>query len=125
MFSYNFQLDGTIDVSVRASGYFQGKNRRVDISIETSAHHYPKSLGQYYQGNEEYGYHVHDALSGSMHDHTLNFKADFDILGTANTAQLTSFVPANVKYKWSDAPRQTMKLQRDFVESEDNSRLIW
>jgi primary-amine oxidase len=104
MFSYEFHLDGTIDVSVRASGYFQG---------------------QYYAGNEEYGYRVHDALSGSMHDHTLNFKADFDILGTANTAQLTSFVPVNQKYIWSDTPRQTMKLQREFVESEDDSRLVW
>ena len=104
MFSYEFHLDGTIDVSVRASGYFQG---------------------QYAKGNEEYGYRVHDALSGSMHDHTLNFKADFDILGTANTAQLTSFVPVNQKYIWSDTPRQTMKLQREFVESEDDSRLIW
>lgn len=60
-----------------------------------------------------------------MHDHTLNFKADFDILGTANTAQLTSFVPVNQIYVWSDTPRQTMKLQREFVASEDDSRLIW
>lgn len=49
------------------------------------------------------GYHIHDGLSGSMHDHVLTFKvnsklaslfnaltlpllqADFDIMGTANT----------------------------------------
>ena len=61
MFSYEFYLDGSIKISVRASGYIEG---------------------QYYAGNEEYGYRIHDALSGSMHDHTLNFKADFDILGT-------------------------------------------
>ena len=60
-----------------------------------------------------------------MHDHTLNFKADFDILGTANTAQLTSFVPVDQSYIWSEKPRQTMKLQREFVESEDDSRLVW
>jgi primary-amine oxidase len=104
MFSYEFFLDGSIQVQVRASGYIQG---------------------QYYEGNEEYGYRIHEALSGSMHDHTLNFKLDLDILGTANTAQLTTFVPANERYIWSPQPRQTMKLQRQFVESEDDSRLIW
>lgn len=104
MFSYEFYLDGSIQVQVRASGYIRG---------------------QHYLGNEEYGYRIHDALSGSMHDHTLNFKADFDIVGTANTAQLTTFVPANEKYVWSPQPRQTFKLQREFVESEDDSRLIW
>lgn len=104
MFSYEFYLDGSINVQVRASGYIRG---------------------QYSDGNEEYGYRIHDALSGSMHDHTLNFKADFDIAGTANTAQLTEFVPVDQKYIWAPEGRQTMKLQRKFVESEDDSRLIW
>ncbi|KAF1347954.1 copper amine oxidase [Delphinella strobiligena] len=35
---------------------------------------------------------IHDFLSDSMHDHVLNFKADFDILGTNNTMQLTTNV---------------------------------
>lgn len=97
-------MDGSMQVTVRAFGYIQT---------------------QYYKGNEEYGYHIHDALSGSMHDHTLNFKADFDVYRTANTAEVSTFVPANEKYIWSDQPRQTFKLQRQFVESEDDSRLDW
>ena len=104
MFSYEFYLDGSIKISVRASGVIRG---------------------QYYKGNEEYGYRIHDVLSGSMHDHTLNFKADFDILGTANTMQTTSFVPTAEKYIWSEKPRNTLKLKREFVESEDTSRLNW
>src|ERR1700761_7862675 len=60
-----------------------------------------------------------------MHDHTLNFKADFDILGTANTMQLTKIVPVAQSYIWSEQPRNTIKLQRDFVETEDNSRINW
>ena len=105
MFSYEFYLDGSIKVSVRASGYIQSA---------------------YFAKNEDYGYHIHDALSGSMHDHVLNYKAvsiirtpsnrtsltnlyqDFDILGTANTMQLTSFVPVTESYTWSDRPRNTM-----------------
>ena len=104
MFSYEFYLDGSIKVSVRASGYIAGQSA---------------------VGNKDYGYDVHGGLSGGMHDHTLNFKADFDILGTANSMQLTSFVPVNEKYPWSPEPRETLKLKREIVESEDNSRLNW
>lgn len=60
-----------------------------------------------------------------MHDHVLNFKADFDILGTANTMQLTTNVPVTDTYVWSDKPRNTMKLQRKFIENEDESKLFW
>ena len=60
-----------------------------------------------------------------MHDHVLNFKADFDILGLENTMQLTSFVPIEEKYIWSDVPRNTFKPKREFMECEDNSRLNW
>ena len=54
MFSYEFYLDGSIKVSVRASGYIQSA---------------------YFAANQDYGYQIHDALSGSMHDHVLNYKA--------------------------------------------------
>jgi primary-amine oxidase len=64
MFSYEFYMDGSINVDIRASGYIQSA---------------------YFAKNGDYGYQIHDALSGSMHDHVLNFKIDFDILGTNNT----------------------------------------
>lgn len=104
MFSYEFYLDGSIRVEVRASGYIQAA---------------------YYAHNGDYGYHIHDVLSGSMHDHVLNFKADFDILGTENTMQLTTVVPVSQTYPWSQTPRNTMMLQRQFIESEDDSRLLY
>ena len=103
-FSYEFYLDGSIRVTVRASGYIQAA---------------------YYAHNEDYGYQIHDALSGSMHDHVLNYKADFDILGVENTMQLTTFTPATESYVWSDRPRKTMKVKRRFIESENASRLIF
>lgn len=59
-------------VSVRASGYIQSG---------------------YAAKNEEYGFNIHDNLSGSMHDHVLTFKADFDILGENNSLQKVEFVP--------------------------------
>ncbi|GKT48762.1 primary amine oxidase, liver isozyme [Colletotrichum spaethianum] len=59
MFTYSFFLDGSISVEARASGY-----------VQTT-----------YLGAPEFGFTIQKGLSGSIHDHVLNFKADFDILG--------------------------------------------
>ncbi|KAL2843196.1 copper amine oxidase [Aspergillus pseudodeflectus] len=105
MFSYNFHMDGTIGVEVRASGYIQSA---------------------YYANNQDFGYQIHDSLSGSMHDHVLNFKADFDILGTENTVELTSVVPVEKTFSWNgNKTRNTMQLQRSMIESEDDGRFNW
>ncbi|EIM84675.1 copper amine oxidase [Stereum hirsutum FP-91666 SS1] len=104
-FDYTFYLDGTVETTVRASGYIQ------------SAH---------YKNNEDYGYQIHDGLSGSMHDHCLTFKADIDIVGTANTLAKHAVVPVSVEYPWSNGTvRNTMKLERSYVESEDEGKLMW
>lgn len=105
MFSYMFYLDGSISVEVRASGYIQSA---------------------FYANNQDYGFQIQDALSGSMHDHVLNFKADFDILGTANSVQLMRNTPVTTTYPWSgNKTRNTMKLTRSFIESEDDGRFNW
>jgi len=72
MVSYEFYMDGSILVSIRASGY-----------IESA----------YWAHNEDYGFKIHDNLSGSLHDHVLTFKADFDILGEKNSLQKIQIVP--------------------------------
>ncbi|KAI9729144.1 MAG: hypothetical protein M1834_007051 [Cirrosporium novae-zelandiae] len=105
MFSYEFYMNGSIHVSVRASGYIQSA---------------------YFANNHEYGYQIHDALSGSMHDHVLNYKVDFDVLGTENTMLKTTPVAVSEVYPWSNGKaRNTMKLQREIVETEDSSKLFW
>jgi primary-amine oxidase len=61
-----------------------------------------------------------------MHDHILNFKADFDILGTNNTVAVVNQVPVSMTYPWSNGKaRNTMKLEKTYIDSEDNSRLFW
>ncbi|KAF7315690.1 Amine oxidase [Mycena indigotica] len=103
-FDYNFMLDGTIEIVVRASGYIQSA---------------------YYAKNDEYGYRIHDGLSGSMHDHALNWKVDMDILGTKNTFVKHKVVPVQVKYPWSNHTRSTMKVERVRVENENEGKLNW
>ena len=61
-----------------------------------------------------------------MHDHVLNFKADFDILGTANTMQTVTNTPVSQVYSWSNGEaRNTMKIQRGLITSEDESALYY
>jgi len=75
LFDYNFFYDGAIEVSVRASGYISSA---------------------YYANNNDYGFQIHDFLSGSLHDHVMTFKADFDILGRDNSVQKIEIVPSTV-----------------------------
>lgn len=102
-FSYTFGLDGSIGVDVHASGYIQSA---------------------FAANNEQYGFKIHDALSGAMHDHVLNFKVDLDVLGTANSVQTVSNVPVSKAYPWSGGKvRNTMALERKFISNEDNGKI--
>jgi primary-amine oxidase len=76
LFDYNFFYDGSIEISVRASGYISAA---------------------YFAGNEDYGFKIHDFLSGSLHDHVMNFKIDLDVLGEQNTVQKVDIVSTAVE----------------------------
>lgn len=105
MFSYTFFMDGSIAVDVRASGYIQSA---------------------FYAQNGDYGFKIHDQLSGSMHDHVINFKADFDLFGVNNTIQLMDQVPVTTTYPWSKGKVfNTMKVERSFIDNEDQGKLDW
>lgn len=97
---YIFYLDGSIEIKFRASGFIQG------------AYYVPGK-------SEDYGYRIHDQFASSLHDHVINFKADFDILGEANTLFSVDIEPSTAEYAWSPGEqRQTMKLARRTVETE-------
>ncbi|KDN47129.1 copper amine oxidase [Tilletiaria anomala UBC 951] len=103
--SYIFYLDGSIETRVQASGYIQAA---------------------FYAHNEDFGYQIHDGLSGSMHDHVLSFRLDPDILGVNNTFAKHSIVPVNQTYPWSRGiSRPGMKMVRSVVETEDDGALNW
>ncbi|CAI6339319.1 unnamed protein product [Periconia digitata] len=105
MSTYQFSLDGSIEVAVRASGYISSA---------------------FYAQNEDYGFKIHDNLSGSLHDHVITFKADFDILGEANSLQKVAIVPTTETYKWSgNRTRNTMKAVKSFIENEDEGKINW
>lgn len=98
-----FYLDGAIEVKVRASGYIYGA-------------FYANNP---FRNEDEYGHRVHDALSTSLHDHVISFKADLDVAGTANDMVRMAVEPTVASYPW-DQPyikeRNTMHLvERDIT----------
>jgi primary-amine oxidase len=105
LFDYSFYYDGSIEVSVRASGYISAT---------------------YFAENDEYGFKIHESLSGALHDHVMTFKVDLDILGLKNSVQKVEVVPAKVEYPWSGGKnRTTMKLDKSFITHEDVSGIPW
>ena len=112
---YLFYLDGSIEVKYRASGFIFGAF--YNAPLQESPKH-TRSI--------EHGYRIHDAVATSMHDHVLNFKADFDIAGTANTLMRVGIEPTVSSYPWEDSakpPRNTMHLTNTPVARE--SGLDW
>ncbi|KAM0786196.1 hypothetical protein ACM66B_007001 [Microbotryomycetes sp. NB124-2] len=100
-FDFKFYLDGSVEFIVRASGYIQSA---------------------FWAKNDAHGYKIGDGLSGSMHEHVLTVKADLDIKGKSNTLYRHSVVYDKIKYPWSMTERNTMRLQKDKVISEDEGR---
>lgn len=102
---YTFYLDGAIEVKVRASGYIYGA-------------FYANNP---YKNEDEYGHRVHEALSSSLHDHVINFKADLDVAGSANDMVRLAVEPTTTSYPW-DQPyvkeRNTMHLKEYPVTHE-------
>lgn len=102
---YTFYLDGTIEVKVRASGYIYGA-------------FYANNT---YKNEDEYGHKVHDALSSSLHDHVISFKADLDVAGEKNDMVRLAVEPTVISYPW-DQPdfkeRNTMHLKEYEVTHE-------
>ena len=76
IWDYEFYLDGSIFVTVRASGYIQGA---------------------FWVNDPEYGFHIHDYLSGSLHDHVMNYKLDLDVHGTKNSLMKVTVIPSTEK----------------------------
>ncbi|KAM0809732.1 putative Primary-amine oxidase [Seiridium cardinale] len=80
LFDYAFHVDGSLEIIVRASGYLQ------------SSFYYPD------QG--KWGPRIQEAVQGSLHDHVLTWKADFDILDTENSLEVTEILAAPTEQPW-------------------------
>jgi primary-amine oxidase len=105
MFDYKFHQDGSLEVVVRASGYLQ------------SSFYYPNSSA--------YGPRIQQATQGSLHDHILNYKADFDIVGTANSFQVSDLVVVNQTQPWFPELGEFEQMKLDISNLETEEAFNW
>jgi primary-amine oxidase len=106
-----------MEVKVQASGYIFGAYNSLE-AMRRDLQGKRSGLAQY-----DYGYQIHDLVASSMHDHEINFKADFDIAGTENTLYRVNVAPFHNNYEWEDVHRSTMRLIHQVIDKE--SGLNW
>ncbi|KAM0277444.1 hypothetical protein ACHAQH_005809 [Verticillium albo-atrum] len=82
LWDYAFYVHGTISVDAHASGYVQANYFRPD----------DKGL---------WGPRIEQTIAGTLHNHVMNFKADFDLLDTANMFVTTEIIVENITQPWS------------------------
>ncbi|KIW99388.1 uncharacterized protein Z518_11376 [Rhinocladiella mackenziei CBS 650.93] len=105
MFSYHFSTDGAVQVEVRASGFLQSSF--------------------YYPDQKRFGPRIAPATQGSLHDHILTWKADFDIISTANSFEVSELVVVNQSQPWFPelGEFEQMELNVSYLETE--KRFNW
>jgi len=107
LFDYTFQLDGTMEVRLSASGYLQG--------------------AWWDEEENDYGTRIRSTYMGSLHDHVINYKADFDIAGTRNSLMAISLENEVVHQAWFDedwgSDVHQQKIVRKMVRNESEALL--
>ncbi|KAJ7340875.1 amine oxidase catalytic domain-containing protein [Mycena albidolilacea] len=107
LFDYTFQLDGTMEVRVSASGYLQG--------------------AWWDDAEMSYGTKIRDTYMGSLHDHVVNYKFDFDVAGTRNSLMAVSLENEVVEQPWFDEDWgqdvHQQKLVRTMIRNESDALL--
>ncbi|KAJ6561792.1 amine oxidase catalytic domain-containing protein [Mycena capillaripes] len=107
LFDYTFQLDGTLEVRISASGYLQG--------------------AWWDEAETPYGTKIRDTYMGSIHDHVINYKLDFDIAGTRNSLMAVSLENEVVEQPWFDddwgRDVHQQKIVRTMVRNESDALL--
>jgi primary-amine oxidase len=106
LFDYSFWIDGTIAVDARASGYIQ-------------ANYYRPSDGGHW------GPRVQETITGTLHTHVMNIKADFDIINTNNTFLKTDIIVENITAPWFPELGEFEMMRFNFTElqTEDEGLL--
>ncbi|KAI4860842.1 copper amine oxidase [Hypoxylon rubiginosum] len=105
LFDYAFHVDGSLEITVRASGYLQSSF--------------------FYRDQGAWGPRIQEATQGSLHDHVLTWKADFDILGTANSLKVTELKAVNTTQPWWPELGEFEQLQLESYNVKTERELQW
>ncbi|KKZ64039.1 hypothetical protein EMCG_01700 [[Emmonsia] crescens] len=101
MFDYIFHVDGSLEISVRASGYLQSS--------------------PYYKTQKKWGPRIQQGTQGSLHSHILTWKADFDIVDSANSFEISKLVVAKQSQPWFPelGVFEQIEVETSFLKKED------
>ncbi|KAI1372933.1 copper amine oxidase [Hypoxylon crocopeplum] len=105
LFDYAFHVDGSLEITVRASGYLQSSF--------------------FYRDQGAWGPRIQEATQGSLHDHVLTWKVDFDILGTENNLQVTELKTVNTTQPWWPELGAFEQIQLESYNVETERELHW
>ncbi|KAI1098905.1 copper amine oxidase [Jackrogersella minutella] len=105
LFDYAFHVDGSLEITVRASGYLQSSF--------------------FYKDQGAWGPRIQEATQGSLHDHVLTWKADFDILGTENNLQVTELKTVNTTMPWWPELGEFEQIELDKHNVPTERELSW
>lgn len=105
MFDYSFHNDGSLESIVRASGYLQSS--------------------AYYPDQGKWGPRVHQGTQGSLHDHVITFKADFDIVDTKNSLQVSELQAVNVTQPWYPELGSFEQMEMNIYNMEKEQQFNW
>ncbi|KAG4217897.1 hypothetical protein PC116_g33623, partial [Phytophthora cactorum] len=105
LFDYAFHVDGSLEITVRASGYLQSSF--------------------FFRDQGAWGPRIQEATQGSLHDHVLTWKADFDILGTENNLQVTELKTVNTTQPWWPELGEFEQIALETYNVEKERALSW
>ncbi|OTA90498.1 hypothetical protein M434DRAFT_390384 [Hypoxylon sp. CO27-5] len=105
LFDYAFHVDGSLEITVRASGYLQSSF--------------------FYRDQGAWGPRIQEATQGSLHDHVITWKADFDILGIENNLQVTELKVVNTTQPWWPELGEFEQIALETYNVEKEQQLSW
>ncbi|KAF2634788.1 amine oxidase catalytic domain-containing protein [Massarina eburnea CBS 473.64] len=105
MFDYAFHMDASLEISVRASGYLQ------------SSFYYPD------QG--AWGPRIQQATQGSLHDHIVTFKGDFDIVDSSNSLQVSELKAIKTSQSWFPELGEFEQLEMETSNMKEEQQFNW
>lgn len=106
MFDFSFNLDAVVEVAVRASGYLQSSF--------------------YYPDQNAFGPRIQEATMGSLHDHILTYKADFDIVTpNSNSLQVSELKTVNITQPWFPELGEFESFELDISNMQREQQFNW
>lgn len=104
VFDYVFHPNGVIEVRVSTTGYVQATHW-------TSA-------------EKPYGYQIYKGVAGTLHDHIMNYKVDFDVVERKNSYETIDIEIENITNPWYPGRYHVQKVLKRSIKNTEKASLF-